>query len=259
MSEADSLFSKTFARSILAWGDIYSLRKVARYGLPHATPRLAAENEAFLRGIVSDPVFNRHIPDRDRFLDTAKATRVPEQMTQNAIAAFEASIDAASLVFGHSILDGIAMDYLRACALHSPTDWLPVIGKRKVSLERVSESNVQDLLATEIQEHVRTFEQESLLKKLDTLFLLCRPPAQYSPLRDYTYDRGRIADLDELRHDYVHRKGPGRRLPNGDSDIWYLQQTSMFLMPLVFDHYKMVINPVDMLDASSAKKLHSAG
>ena len=43
-------------------------------------------------------------------------------------------VDAASIVFAHSVLDAAALDYCRVTALVAPGDWESVIDQRQVKL-----------------------------------------------------------------------------------------------------------------------------
>jgi hypothetical protein len=56
----------------------------------------------------------------DRFFeDQAK------RITEKSVTIFEAALDAASLIFSHSLLDTVAFDWCRVCALVCPDDFMP--------------------------------------------------------------------------------------------------------------------------------------
>ena len=64
--------------------------------------------------------------------------------------------------------------------------------------------------------------------------------------------------LDNLRHDYVHHGGLGRRLLQGDADLSFLHGTDLFLAVLVCQRYGLRLRPKPLLDAISEVLLASA-
>jgi hypothetical protein len=84
--------------------------------------------------------------------------------------------------------------------------------------------------------------------------MLCRPPHGFVGINNYRYDRERILQLDNLRHDYVHRGALGVRLPRGDEDICYLWNTTNFLMPLVCQRYGLRLDPNQCVASIGATK-----
>jgi hypothetical protein len=165
-------------------------------------------------------------------------------MTDQSVSAFESALDAASLIFAHSVLDSAALEWCRVCALVQPNDFMPYVAQKTVSVsEMEGAASFEDILHSVVNRHLRDLEKESLIKKLDSLFALCRPPSNFVCIENYRYDRDRIVSLDKLRHDYVHRGGLGGRLPRGDDDLWFLWNTTNFLLPLVNHRYGIRLDP----------------
>jgi hypothetical protein len=166
-------------------------------------------------------------------------------ITGSSVTAFEAALDGASLIFAHSVLDSVIFDWCRVCALAQPEDLLSRVGPKKVSLSDVQGAeSFSELLNIAIDGYLNGLERESLIKKLELLFALCRPPSNFEPIEKYHYDRERIVALDNLRHDYVHRGTPGRRvLPRGADDLWFMLNTTNFLVTLVDHRYGIRPSP----------------
>ena len=167
---------------------------------------------------------------------------MPGVLLEKTVSSFQASIDAASLVFAHSLLDASVLDYCKVCSVACPRDFEPFVNNKKTELKTVKEKTYDEILNLEIDEYLKNLEKESLVRKMDVLFSLCKPPAGYAPMKDYTYDRSRIIELDDLRHFNVHGEGTLKPLPNGDGDIKYIEKTFYFLTPLVHDHYGVKIS-----------------
>jgi hypothetical protein len=124
-----------------------------------------------------------------------------------------------------------------------PTDFLPRLADRRVALREAQRSTFPVLLNTEIRRFLDNLERESLLKKMDLLFELCQPPAGFQGVVGYRYDRDRLTQLDQLRHDYIHGRARLSRLPNGNDDLLFLQNTGFYMVPLVNQRYDVKIDP----------------
>ncbi|MGH8522370.1 MAG: hypothetical protein ACREU9_13325, partial [Gammaproteobacteria bacterium] len=125
MLTPEQLFTQIWERLTTQWSRIEIFRKVGRLGLPSAVPQIHRENVDFIRTLVSDPELSKVLVDPAAYVRDGHAARAPDRMTQQALATFEASLDAAALVFAHSILDAALLDCCRVCSMLAPKDWLP--------------------------------------------------------------------------------------------------------------------------------------
>jgi hypothetical protein len=169
------------------------------------------------------------------------------KLAQDQIRNYKASIDAASLIFAHSIIDNATFNYCRCCALANPSDWGKFVEKKKVSIEDIKGLTEVEILTNKVHEYISSLDRESLLVKADKLFQVCQPQSGFAPIHNYEYDRDHLLKLDEMRHDIVHKSSSVPVLPNGDNDIWFLQQTTLFFMSLVNLKYDLRMNPNHMV------------
>ncbi|MGH8488530.1 MAG: hypothetical protein ACREXS_06620 [Gammaproteobacteria bacterium] len=170
------------------------------------------------------------------------AGKAPRKMTQQAVHTFESSLDAASLVFGHSILDAALFDCCKVRAMVAPTDWLPQLRDRKVPLGDVEDQSFDELLVKVIESQLQTLERDSLIKKAERVFQLCPPKEPFSGLHRFRFDRDRLLALDALRHDIIHSTGPTLRLPKGDEDLEFLRNSGLYLWILVHKRHGLKID-----------------
>ena len=225
MKDAEQLFTEIFSASMSKLSAVYNFRWMGQLGLPQAKRdaewqhKRSASNLAYAKEHAN--LFN---VDREVLIAAGIFDKLAQDMTEKAVANYEAALDAASLVFVHSVVDGAALDYCRVCALIAPEDWLPYVDKKRLALADIKGKSFEKLLDETISVHLGNIERDSLTQKLDLLFALCKLPAKYQPMKDYRYDRDRIVALDKLRHDYVHGDGPTRRLPQGDDDIFFFRR-----------------------------------
>jgi hypothetical protein len=244
--DAEQLAHEIFIRTTSARISVFAFRGMGQLGLPHAKNQEARTWEQnFKRGFARAKELAVLSGQKDSCLDRFIEDQV-KQMTETSVTAFEAALDAASLIFSHSLLDTAAFDWCRVCALACPDDFGRYIGDRKFTLAEVQAASFSELREKAIGRCLKTLERESLLKKLDILFALCHPPPS---LQNYSYDRKRIVDLDTLRHDYVHRGWVGGRLPQGDDDLVFLSNTTTCLFHLVTQRYGIRLDPNALVGA----------
>jgi len=244
MSDPRELFTRTFLRMNERFANIYSLIRLAELGLPVATFMLHKETSIFVKELVFDPKNENLFTDKAGLLkQLGGLDGLTNHMAGAQVETFQKAIDAAFLVFAHSILDDTALEYCRVCSLVAPNDWEDVVIKKKVNVEEVKKKPYDAILKELINEYIVELDKKSLLDKVDNLFKICRPPGGFSNMKNYSFDRGRIEALDKMRHSIIHGDGPIITLPNGKEDIWYMNQTGHHLMSLVNNKYDLRIDP----------------
>jgi hypothetical protein len=251
MPTAEDVFSQTYARFMKNWAFITSLRQVADVALPISEKALAAIHTSFVEQLSVDPKYKKVIVN----LDGSEATWGEEVknlmrtgMTQGALASARSAIDAASLVFAHSVLDDCAWSYLCVCSLANPADWDPIIAEKKASFADYYGKS-QDMVREEmIQKKLEELEREPLLKKIDLLFRFCTPPEKYSPIGNYAYDRDMLEKIDDRRHGIIHRDGMGKPVAGIADDLDFIFKTANYLLALVNQKYGVQLNIITMFN-----------
>jgi hypothetical protein len=164
-----------------------------------------------------------------------------EEMTRLMLESARMSVDAASMVFAHSILDDMAFDCVRTVAVAAPADLEQFFDQGTFRLAEVRGSTYETLRGRLMERYLEKLEKESLLVKVDRLHACCRPPQGWEPMGGYHYESARLAQLDKLRQDIVH--GPRlSSIPTVDDDLDYLQRTGLYLITLVTHRYGVRID-----------------
>lgn len=149
----------------------------------------------------------------------------------------QAAVDAAALIFMHSVLDDAAMTCCRLIALVKPQEWEYWVDDKQVALREVKEHGYDSLFDKALERRLRKLEYESLLAKADMILRLCKPPDGFSSHVDhYVYDRSRLSLLDEQRQRIVHHgswAGVFRRTDD-DSTTWNISSKLVFLFLISF-------------------------
>jgi hypothetical protein len=240
---AEEIFTDTHSRYMKNWAVISSLRQFRDAALEGAAQLLTEQHAAFVNLFRTEPEYRRIFTNPEQPVPENILQILQTQMTEGVIINAHAAIDASSLVMAQSILDDCAWSYLKVCALIAPEDWRGQIDARKVDLKTVREQSYEDLRDGLIQARVDQIERESVLVKIDLLFSLCKPPADYAPLNNYAYDRARLVRIDGERHAVIHENGFVTPLPTIEEDLDYISKTAWFVMGLVNQKHGLRIDP----------------
>jgi len=244
MDQAFGLFTKVFFTLIQRWSDTCGFRRIVELGLLHAVEAAAVDNLRAAEWFLTDLAHEKFFLDKAKFLESSGWVQVVgTTMTENQLAAFGASVDAASLVFMHSALDGAAFDLCKVTTMVAPFDWEQFLGEQKVSLLDVKSAVYENLFRSKLADHLKVLERESLLKKVDRLFQLCKPPSGFAPILGYQFNRDRVQALDQIRHDIIHGDAAGKLLADMEGSIKFLLNTGLFLLGLVNHRYDVRLDP----------------
>jgi hypothetical protein len=249
MSEGEKLFNDVIARCFDRWRFILSFRITSKVGMEAAIKDIAAQKVTFVTDILQGSEYDNILLDKEAFFKANPPEKIIQNMTEQTIRESDLAMNAASIVFVHSVLDAAVFDYCRVTALIAPPDWESVVERRSVSLGEVRAANYGSLLQQKLKEYFTQLERESLLTKADQLFARCKPPEKWSPMNHYEYDRDRLERLDRYRHDVIHGDNLIRELKNPDDEVDYLMRTALFYMGMVNLHYGLKLNPLYIFQA----------
>jgi hypothetical protein len=162
--------------------------------------------------------------------------------TDQHIRTYGGSVDAASVVFMHSVVDGALTDLCRATALVAPDAWYPMVDNHEEQLGSVRRRGYDVVAGERVRTLAAAVSFESLIKKTDRLFQVCRPDEKYTRA-GYKFDRVRLVGLDELRHDIIHRNR--RRVPidGVEAGVAFLHETGLFFLGMVNHRFDLRIDP----------------
>lgn len=251
MTDASTLFSETFARWLQAAAVVSNFRGTFAAIALNAKKHLELTAAEVFRKLHEDPQWAGILRDV-KTGEPASARPAPDYLKLGRTGAqviFDssyASLDAAVLVFYHSLLDATVFDYCRVTALHAPRDWAEDLKNTNVRLSETQGASYEQLLRANLDDRLKKLERESLLIKVDRLFARCNPPSGWSAMRGYIFDQERITQFDDQRHAIVHGKALGKSLaifPVSDESLTYVQQTGVYLMALVNCKYGLRIDP----------------
>lgn len=246
MTKAEELFNEAFLRYQKLWATIYGFRQ-ALMGVLEAVARQQRERaEETWTALVSDPYYKRILIDPEKFAKSVDREKFADQVGEGTTKQAKDSLDAAIVVFAHSVLDGAAMDYCRVTAAAAPKDWEPELQGRRVPLLEIANANYNEIFQRKLEDRLQELERESLVTKIDRLLARCQPAAKWSPMTGYEFDMETIKQLDFQRHEIIHGLAVGIPLKHyavSDESLFYLARTSMYFQGLVNLKYGLRLDP----------------
>jgi hypothetical protein len=241
MTDPEKLFNETHARYMRSWSVVHNFRDSFAGVAADVGARLQTQAEVAHRNFVIDSVAKNQV-EFVHFDQTLAKSAADFLLT-----ASYSALDAAALIFHHSILDGAVFDYCRVTAMASPQDWAQDLKETRIALSEIQNSTYEQILRNKLNDRLARLERESLPEKINRLFSRCQPPSGYSPITGYAFDAEKIEKFDLQRHQIVHGNAIDKPLTlfqATEENLFYLLQTGVYFMGLVAQRYKLHLNPL---------------
>jgi len=246
MTEAEALFNQAFVRTLKIWSSISTFRDSLLGVIAEVSERQRALVADIYDKLAYDPGYTHLLVNPKGFAEKVDKPKFVATAAEGIVKGTIGSLDAATVVFAHSVLDAAAIDYCRVTAVAAPNDWEQDLKNSQIPLSEIAKSSYAELLKRKLDEHLKKLERESLAVKIDRLLARCQPPAKWSPMENYEFDLSITKNLDDQRHEIVHGAAIGHPLKifalSSDS-LWYLQRTTMYFAGLVNLRYGLRIDP----------------
>lgn len=152
MTEAERLFNEIFARWINRVGFLHSFRRTSTEGLRGAQKAIETENARFVDNLTNNPEYDKIFLDKNSFFEMIPPEKLIQELTGTTVQLAQRGVDAASIVFAHSIVDAAAFDYCRVTALVAPGDWESIIDQRQIKLSDLRGTSYDQILRKKLDE-----------------------------------------------------------------------------------------------------------
>lgn len=253
MPPEDRLFVEVWNRLTSDWNRLTTFHRMGQLGESAAREAIHRDHTYFVEQQLVGGMLQHLLKDKVGFLAAGMDKSMPRQMTDAAVHNFVYTLDAATIVFAHSILDAAIFDCLRICAIAAPDSWRENLGARKVSLNEVALKSASDLLREAIESELTRLERESLLGKVDRTFQLCKPEKQEYLTNGFRFERDRLVKLDELRHNVVHDPSTVVSFGTLSDDLDFMQKSGLHIFSMVGDKFGLCFSGTEAVQALVAR------
>lgn len=199
---------------------VASLQSMAYLGISHSATDLMREREKF-ESLQEPPEQLRN------YIEVRRLMHLLQKDSAKAAA------DAAALIYAHAILDAVIFKLCTVSVSLNPSAWTTEIQRRQITFSDLQSNTTDEVQKKLLEQYLSQLERESLPHKCDTVFRVVKPSNLRGVLRGFKYSRERLASLDLLRHDLVHKLMFHRKIRQTQAKVNYLFNIGHFLVNLV--------------------------
>ncbi|MCK4462341.1 MAG: hypothetical protein KAW46_11095 [candidate division Zixibacteria bacterium] len=245
-------FSKALENFMTKWGYVEQFRHLAAVSIPEAHEYYSR----YLRGVFETMKpggeLGTVLIDPEEFFRNGNPEQVAVHTAKRCIDNALNVVDTASLIFGHSLLDGLINQYIEIIESIDQDVFVDRIKDAKVKLSSILEGDVQQIIQNRVAAHVKGLQRESVIKRCDFLHEICQPTDDAKRMGEYKFDRDRLRKLDDARHNIIHEPNILGKTETLRDDLDYLTRTGMYFLKIM--HYKYdlkIISGVDRFTGSN--------
>jgi hypothetical protein len=236
MKTGEDELNRVFFTTLKLLGHLSTFYSTLLKGLHGGCTEQISELEATLEELHKDGSLANWLTDPgkgDEFYQILKEQK--QQIYQRIQDNAKKQLDAAAIIYAHSILDASAYGYLEVLSLASPDSFRIYTEKKQVSLSDVGLKSYDQLHKEKIEEFMKkTVEYNSLIYKLDKLHEITMPTnTQMNP--EHKYDRERLVKFDEARHNIVHGNDWSKYSIDFTKEFFYWNLLNFYLLRLVIE------------------------
>jgi hypothetical protein len=236
------------------WAIIDSLRNVAALGMPFAMKLVDVQHKSLVSGLADSGHLERFIigiKDADDLKKTADFLR--EKLTEQTMKNASYSVDAASLVFAHTVLEDGINSYLGITSHLAPDFWKDWVKKKQFDLDAVKKHGLDDVVGNTIRKEIWSIRRnQSLVKKAKLLLAICKPS---TPDPDYTFNEEKVKAIDKLRQDIVHGDLLSNEIADIDEKLSCLRNTWMYFFKMMHETFGLRIDTTVFTSQPETKAL----
>jgi hypothetical protein len=228
--EPQAMFDDANTRSMAAWRTVFAFLVFVRAGKEKTSQTLLetalSAAEAHSRpGQATSPALSPEVA-------RAFAADMAHNMIENALAA----VNAAAVVFAHTVIDSAVNDLLSVAAKARPEEWADLVAEEKftVTLRQIDRANLPTLMTERISLYLKRLANQSMPNRVQALNDCCRKCSPAVPsLPGYKFDIERIEEVDRLRRDIVHGGGLASKIHDTAELVSFMWKSNFFLITLV--------------------------
>jgi hypothetical protein len=223
INKASIEFNKILLGYLYTWTMIDSFIQMVNSGLPFAKERERQDSIEVLAMFQ----FINNTPEE-----------VAEMYADRQVYQAKTATLAAGIIYAHSALDSLITGLCHVMSLQHQERWDDIVGSKqpKFSVDQLKQMTYEDIRNQVITDTLKKLERESLLKRIDFIFNLCKSsaPMIYS---EYTFDKEKLKDFDKLRIEIVHYDIPTDLESKFNDMMEFGKRTGSFFCNMVEESY----------------------
>jgi hypothetical protein len=217
----------------------------------------ASSNRAYVEGYFTPEMMrslNFHPPDPNEFTHERRR-EIANEKVKLLIRTTRGTVDSASFVFAHSILDDAATESCRIIAFANPMAWEDQFASKRHTLEEFRTRTFDEMYLNHLNSFLDNLDRnKSLAERIQLIHAKCPPSGRLEVLNEpFEYDPEQVARIDAMRRDIIHRLRITIPMETVEQDIAYAERTSIYLLRLVVDKYRLKLDLNDFFEHQKAQ------
>jgi len=146
------------------------------------------------------------------------------------------SVDCASLVFAHTVLEDGIDSFIELTSVLDLDFWRDRVKKKQVEIETILERDLKEVMHSLVRAEIGKIRRnESLVKKSALLFSVCKLSPTQDP--EYTFDSEKLKQTDKLRQDVIHGDLLGSEIAGIEEKLVYLRKTWLHFFKMMHERF----------------------
>lgn len=187
--------------------------------------------------------FEHIFRNQEELFDGRTDEKLYDEIVTSAFDETNEFIDAAGLVFAHSVLEELTNELLDISFEQDETLWVNHLEEKKFSIVDLRGSSAQELIQQEKERVIRKLKWKSLPTKCKKLYDICIPVVKRDSIGLTKYDPVRIKLMDDARHEIVHRTTFTYSSSQLDLDLDYMMGLCIYLVSAVCERFGLFLIP----------------
>jgi hypothetical protein len=153
----------------------------------------------------------------------------------------ERQISISALVTAHAFFESVIKDLLRITMLCNRQKWVETVRDRSIIIGSALEKGLKHCTDELVEKELNRLSLAGLPALIARLLTFCKGNVTTkSHFQNYTLDVERLKKLDQLRHDYAHRRIKDHySIRQGETDLRYFTITAVHLITCIMKAYEL--------------------
>jgi hypothetical protein len=153
----------------------------------------------------------------------------------------ERQMSISALITAHAFFESTIKDLLRLTILCDREKWLEEVSGKSVVFEDIQSKGVEACADEMFEKELNKLGLAGMPAMVARLLRFCKGNVTTKSIfQNYKLDIERLKALDQLRHDYAHRRTKAPySIPQAETDLRYLTVTAMHLILCIMDAFEI--------------------
>lgn len=237
ITEIEKIFSRYFFDQYLVqWSAIWSFRTLSGFSFSKGVDDYEKYTIETMELFRPGEVFSKTIKDPKSYWNSDEPIKAIRKQVRSTLENSEIMIDCWTLVFAHSVLDDFALKMNQIAFEIDSNLFIRFIEEQKVKVKDVVD-DASNSIKVKLDKWIESLENESLLRKVDVIYLVCNDSKKPVSEGNYAFNRKRLEQIDKTRHEIIHSPDVSRSIPNVEDDLHFLFRTGAHFVYLMHKNF----------------------